>query len=171
MFFYIIGIVLMLFFLFVYFLLKTQQGNFKKIATNIVANSEYRDDIDFFNFYVANSGVYYSLYSMPLGVTLWVTVLSAGMFVVLLVSIAMIWFDHYITGAIGILEFGIIMFTDTITFFSFRLPPEQLIKNMTAAYLRKNTKASYNPALPLLLKSYDSMAHEITTKHFRINAL
>lgn len=171
MFFYIIGIALMLFFLFVYFLLKTQQSNFKKIATNIVANSEHRDDIDFLNFYVANSGVYYSLYSMPLGVTLWVTVLSAGMFVVLLVSIAMIWFGHYIIGAMGILEFGIIMFTDTITFFSFRLPQEQLIKNMTAAYLRNNPMDSYNPALPLLLKSYDSMAHEITAKHFRGNAL
>ena len=169
MFFYIMGIIVMLFFLFVYFLLRAQQSNFKKIATNIVARSEYKNDIDFLNFYVANSGIYYSLFSMPFGITLWVTILSVGMFVVLLVSIAMIWFDYYITGAIGIFEFGLIMFTDTITFFSFKLPLEQLMRNMTAAYLRDSPTDAQNPALPLLLKSYDLKARKITAEHFRGN--
>lgn len=164
---YYLGIIIIAIAALIYLLLLINKSTYKKIARNIVLQSQFASDEEFQKFYIANAGVYYGMYGPSRGIMLYVTLLSTFSVTALPIVLIYMLFTHsFITAVICVLEILIILLTNTVSFFSFNRP-EAVVMN----YVGTNKKLANEPFIEMKIRVYDGQAHSITAQHFNVSPL
>ncbi|MDL2280636.1 hypothetical protein LJC10_02105 [Selenomonadales bacterium OttesenSCG-928-I06] len=150
----------------------------QKILGKIPAPESCPINETFSHYYISNAGMYVGRYTCPTSFTLCAHTLSISSLIDLVLAVALFYNGYNLLGIIALIEATVILFSNTVRFFSFA--------NLTEGEFLERTLTNYRLNYPqdkLLQQFYDPLANqysintilyyniladEITEEYFRL---